>query len=456
MENIADRPKLKLIICTSIILLITGCTSSQIRNRNLKRVAKDWCMTIRASQVIPIYPLSEDLQPGDVLLVTTPVEEQAKTYEKSGFLALDQHLLRIPLDAEYREFYTNRYGVVNQPPSLQAWKLRDGTTNHNWKIAPASAFPSYSFEVETGAKGSMAIPIEGVPFAMSFMNASKSEGTITISDTHTYGLSIATLYQKLEKWAADNQSLLQGYAPVKKTNSIWRNDPVYKRSYLRVVTRVHLAKEINVSLKSNNTFKAMGAGGADGKKRSAAENLLTSTNAAPNYTSQDGAVSNNTGTQMTNLTQLVSSMVPGGNTTVNTFSSQSINMNQSFPKPLVIGYIGFDIPILKGGKLGTPISTLDQLNAIKPFNDDTEKMKQSLKESKTDAEFKNSLYEITNTNAQHKIIAYYNSHGNTPVDATNYTAAIDQLVGFNVKKFSEFKAWYEEHVIKEKNNGTEN
>jgi hypothetical protein len=30
-------------------------------------------MTIRASQVVPVYPLTEDLQPGEVFLVQLPV-----------------------------------------------------------------------------------------------------------------------------------------------------------------------------------------------------------------------------------------------------------------------------------------------------------------------------------------------------------------------------------------------
>ena len=72
----------------AILVLSTGCATS-LRNKQLEAVAKDWALVIRASQVIPVYPLSEDLQPGDVLLVSTPIDEQVALYKKKGFLPLD-------------------------------------------------------------------------------------------------------------------------------------------------------------------------------------------------------------------------------------------------------------------------------------------------------------------------------------------------------------------------------
>jgi hypothetical protein len=38
-----------------------------------------------------------------------------------------------------------------------------------------------------------------------------------------------------------------------------------------------------------------------------------------------------------------------------------VTLSEQFERPLVIGYIGFDLPILKGGRLGAAISTLSQL-----------------------------------------------------------------------------------------------
>src|SRR5215207_1958703 len=84
-------------LVASLALGASGCTAFhrwEVRRRSemaqieLARVAKDWSQTIRASQVIPVYPLSEDVQPGDVFLVTETVEQQQETYLERGYLAL--------------------------------------------------------------------------------------------------------------------------------------------------------------------------------------------------------------------------------------------------------------------------------------------------------------------------------------------------------------------------------
>jgi len=45
-----------------LALVCGGCASSETQ---VQKAARDWCMTIRGSQVIPVYPLTEDIQPGD-------------------------------------------------------------------------------------------------------------------------------------------------------------------------------------------------------------------------------------------------------------------------------------------------------------------------------------------------------------------------------------------------------
>jgi len=61
-----------------------GCASYNAR-KQLEGVAKNWCETIRASQVIPVYPLTEDLTPGDVFLVQRPIATEAKAYSAGAF-----------------------------------------------------------------------------------------------------------------------------------------------------------------------------------------------------------------------------------------------------------------------------------------------------------------------------------------------------------------------------------
>jgi hypothetical protein len=41
-------------------------------------------------------------------------------------------------------------------------------------------------------------------------------------------------------------------------------------------------------------------------------------------------------------------------------------MDQPFDRPLVIGYIGFDVPVLDNGRLGDPVLTANRLGLGKP------------------------------------------------------------------------------------------
>jgi hypothetical protein len=67
----------------STLMLLFGCAAGP------EDVAKDWCKSIRAEQVIPVYPLTEDVVPGDVFLAQRSVANQQDDYNAKGFLALD-------------------------------------------------------------------------------------------------------------------------------------------------------------------------------------------------------------------------------------------------------------------------------------------------------------------------------------------------------------------------------
>jgi hypothetical protein len=163
----------------TVLALSTSCTTT-LRNKQLERVAKDWALVIRASQVIPVYPLSEDLQPGDVLLVSTPIEEQVAIYKEKGFLPLDQHLVRL-YSKDFKEFYNSRYGIDDKTTPPKKWQKVNSEGKHNWEIAPHAAFPTYQFSVETGSGLNLAIPIQGIPFALGLMNSGRASGTVCLS-----------------------------------------------------------------------------------------------------------------------------------------------------------------------------------------------------------------------------------------------------------------------------------
>ena len=82
-------------VFVAVAIGLVGCSTTHMSKDQLARVAKDWALGIRASQVIPVYPLTEDLQPGDVFLVETALEDQVKVYSEKGFLPLENLVVRL-------------------------------------------------------------------------------------------------------------------------------------------------------------------------------------------------------------------------------------------------------------------------------------------------------------------------------------------------------------------------
>jgi hypothetical protein len=334
-----------ILVIVGILVFCSGCTAA-LRNKQLEKVAKDWALVIRASQVIPVYPLTEDLQPGDVLLVRTPINEQVKLYKKAGFLPLDQHLIRL-YPEDYYTFYKARYGVTNEniiPPAH--WQKGDGN-RHNWSIAPHAAFPTYQFEVRTGTGLNLAIPIEGVPFALGLMNSGRASGTVTIADAYTFGLDNFHAENLVRGWASQNRNLLRKYDP-----SDEKGDEKYH--FLRVITRVYVTGRVVATL---NNEEATGTEVAAGADRPVNLMGIKENATLENYNAAIAAINN-----------LLKEQLPGGKVKIATASRRSVTLEQSFDKPLVIGYVGFDMPILKGGRLGTAISTLAQLTGTRTLS----------------------------------------------------------------------------------------
>src|SRR5688500_13342920 len=139
--------------CGWVALLIVGsalgCGTTRSKSAELARVAKDWCLTIRASQVIPIYPLSEDVEVGDVYLVRTRIEDQIAVYQAEGFLPLENLAARIP-PTGYVTFYKDGYRVTAKGLPPRVWQFPpEGSTTQptDYRNAPRAAFPAYTFQV---------------------------------------------------------------------------------------------------------------------------------------------------------------------------------------------------------------------------------------------------------------------------------------------------------------------
>lgn len=330
-------------------LLMAGCGGG--RRHQLERVAKDWCETIRASQVIPVYPLTEDIEPGDVFLVQTSIQAETDIYKRKGFLPLDDRRARIR-DAGYAEVYRDGYwddtwgqtphprrdraagAVASGPEARLLLSLAD---------APRVAFPSYSFEVRRGGAFGLAIPIKGVPVGLSYLRSDRVTGTVTIADARTYAGDAWTLYSGLDTWVSENPQIRRMLSDTV--------DQAGRPVFLRVVSRVYLTGAVVVGMHSQTTVGAGASAGAPPDVK---------------IINDDGSVNENFKAALDAISQAAdpSPTQAGGRVQFVQASSRDIVLAESFDRLLAIGYLGFDVPVFQGGVLGAPIPTYERLEGL--------------------------------------------------------------------------------------------
>lgn len=318
---------------------LAACGSTAARQ--LQDVAKDWSLVVRASQVIPVYPLTEDLQPGDLFLVQLTADRQQDLYDDQGFLPLDNHLDRIHPEG-YEQFYAGAFGedfVSGLPGSQQ--RPAEG---RGWQDAPRSGFPSYSFSVRRGGGLDLALPVHGVPVGLALLGARAAEGTVSLQEARTLGVDTVSLYRQVRDWARANRELVQHFGA---------SPP---RNWLRVVSRVYLVGQVDVSLRA---AEQRGAGLDAG-----ASSPLPLLQPGPPPAGGEDRASQDYAKAIERINAAIAGSLTaiggaglGASLRVTAASSRSVSLVETFDPPLVFGYLGFDVPILQGGDLGAPIPT---------------------------------------------------------------------------------------------------
>jgi len=346
-------------------LALAGCATG--RSGQVESAAKDWSRVVRASQVIPVYPLTEDLQPGDVFLVEMPVERQQKLFDQNGYLPLDNHIARLQLsgyEAFYRRSFLASTGQVVLPLN---WMDPQDPNVPPWGPAPKAAFPTHTFAVRRGAGHSLAVPVQAVPIGLSLLGTDALEGTLAIRQAATLGVDLLSAFNHLQVWAAGQSDFLRNFGTLAgETN----------QTYLRMVTRIYVAGEVEVNLIDTSSSSADVSGSPlDALLRAAGGE----TNASPSdvisqYSETLQGLNEMLASQRAALGQDRPNAPRGGSVHVTAAAARSVSLRETFPRPLVIGYLGFDCAVRPGGTLGPPLPTyavLDrQFDVAKRFDSD--------------------------------------------------------------------------------------
>src|SRR5262245_13501282 len=240
-------------VLLSLSAVVAGCATT---TKSLEKVAKDWCNTIRASQIICVYPLTEDIEPGDIFVVQLPVGEEQKLYRDKGFLPLGDHRKRLHFTKQdYQSFYSNGYfkdEFGSRVPNERGKRESAGALGDKAKAplteinAPRAVLPSYTFKVENRTGLGLAVPVKGIPVGLSYMQADRADGSLVIGDARSYGVDSMLAYSRLQDWLEQDPSArVEIRGTVKQSNVDFL--------LLRVITRVYLSGGMVVSLTRDDT-----------------------------------------------------------------------------------------------------------------------------------------------------------------------------------------------------------
>ena len=401
---------------SALTIILAGCCTS--KKSQLENVAKDWCLTIRASQVIPVYPLTEDVQPGDVFLVQVPIDKEQTEYESKGFLPLDNLIARVN-PTGYSNFYGNSFLYTNGMAALPHDWIRPPFTN--WEPAPHAAFPSYSFSVKKGEGLNLAVPIDGVPVGLALMNSDAADGSVSMKAARTIGIDTISLWNQIQSWADEtiNKSFLRPFGPAQgETN------------YLRVITRVYACGQMDVSLRDASSQNGGLDVGAAKPVNLLFPQLSTNTSATPleTYTNQLNLLQ-----IYTNGMNTLQNNLPGGSLRIAAASARSVALDETFVPPLIIGYLGFDCEIMDNGRLGPPIPTHSHLDsASRVHHGKVVKFGQHLNQQIVDYQIISNSYATAAPSQQQQIRAWArDAKLSAEGDGTNWIIGLGEIVDGN-------------------------
>jgi len=308
-------------------------------------------------------------------------EGRCRQEESKDSLYPEREQLLVRLHPEgYHRFYLKSHGTRGRDDIPHHWKFPKGAFGsayepkegdkpsdnppNKWHFGPIAAFPSYGFDIQQGQSFSLSIPVKGVPVAMSILGAQAAKCSLTIKDAHTYAIDTLQIEKQVRDWAADNRGFLRSFRPKEADKWCIFTTRPKEQYYVRIVTRVYLAREFNVSV---STVDSGGLGLTAGLKMPA-DMAQPQANADGKYDTSK-IYKDTLDTINSNLkaapdpTGKPAGPNFGASLRVVAASSRYVSLDEKLPRPVAVGYLAIDLPIMADGVLGRRVSTLGLLES---------------------------------------------------------------------------------------------
>lgn len=264
--------------------------------------AREWGKAVRHYNMIPVFPLREDIQVGDVyLLPASPDEMDRQVVKGKDFLAISTLHDSLNLMPELRKFQRTRL----QLPRISATTdLSDGTDGSLVSVAdkcqgnagdcdlfngtPAKvtslrqvALPDVHLATFTGAEARAIVPTAAFAASGGAVYQSVESATLKVPAAESYGLPTSVVFSKLfpkeSTRTKDDASVVACFDVASAVRLAKARVPEPKKVYFRIPTEIFIARAIDMDVKlsrSGGASLTVAQPMPDGRARQALDALL--------------------------------------------------------------------------------------------------------------------------------------------------------------------------------------
>jgi hypothetical protein len=333
-------------------------------------VAREWSKAMRELGITPVFPPREDLQVGDIYMSPSTPEREAILLAEENFVPLGLWAGNVKLDLALKNFYSARDSFpptpatgTSQPTAPGTDVFGSGDTNR-LRIVGFPMFMSATFN-----QGSLSglIPVEAVSIAFGASLFGSKTVNVSVPRAESYGLPAASLFNSLviapqsgqpKKWSPIGAGGLvaedlAAYLPTGQLVEVAK-DPRWKENpyaYLRVITEVFYARELDVAIDSTE-----GRGATVDVQPVVAPPAIATGQAQPTAPAATGSLAFGEATPQQLAAELNRQLdeasqrrVPGGGARFVAVGKRGVSLRLTYERPVAIGYRGMVLKLYKDG-----------------------------------------------------------------------------------------------------------